>query len=409
MRSRRAFALGLAVLLAASAAEAQQPVESPAPDAAAARAARAPAQDPERQDEGFVDRARRWVERSQIIERLTGEVDGWYPRLGGMTRGSGFALGPGYRTHLGGVLVDLSAGLSIRRYKALDAKVRWVSAFDERLEVWTNYRFEDFPQEDFFGLGLDSAAAWRTSYDFDSSEVTVHGLVRPLPWLRAGTIVGYMSPEIGPGTDDRYPSIEQLFTDAEAPGLAAQPDFLHTTLFADVDYLDEPGNPRRGGHYRVSLGIWDDRTLQQFDFRRFEGVLEQFVPLGASRSHVLSGRLGFAYVNNETGERVPFYFLPYIGGVDTVRSFREFRFKHENALWTTIEYRWIPFKYFSAAAFVDAGKVAADWQDITFGGMKTGYGFGLRVHTRTQTFARVDVGTGGGEGWQVFVKLGPRF
>ncbi len=66
-------------------------------------------------------------------------------------------------------------------------------------------------------------------------------------------------------------------------------------------------------------------------------------------------------------------------------------------------------KYVSLAAFFDAGKVSADWQDIDLGDMKTGYGFGVRVHSEKQTFARIDIGTGGGEGWQMFFKFGPSF
>jgi outer membrane translocation and assembly module TamA len=66
-------------------------------------------------------------------------------------------------------------------------------------------------------------------------------------------------------------------------------------------------------------------------------------------------------------------------------------------------------KWVSVATFVDAGKVAPDWQDIELSGLKTGYGFGVRAHSNRQTFARIDFGAGGGEGWKVFLKLGPSF
>jgi hypothetical protein len=366
-------------------------------------------------DGSFFDQLRakgeKIAEDTQIIERLNGDIDGWYPRLGGMTRGGGFALGPGYRFHVtdDGVFVDLSAGISLKGYKAVDANVRWWQALDERVELWTDFRYEDFPQEDFFGLGFASSEATRTSYDFDSTEFTVRGLYRLITWARVGTSVGYIRPDIGPGTDKGFPSIEQVFTDVEAPGLLDQPNFLHTTLFGEVDYRDVRGNPRDGGFYRASFGFWDDRTLEQFDHKRFDMVLTQHVPLTASKSHVITGRLGTSYVNNETGERVPFYFLAYVGGVDTIRSYREFRFKDENALWMTGEYRFIPIKWVSFAAFIDAGEVTPNWNDIDFRGLKNGYGFGVRMHSRTQTFARMDFGTGGGEGWQIFLKLGPSF
>ena len=107
---------------------------------------------------GFVrQEAKNWAEDPQIVERLNGDIDGWYPRLGGMTRGGGFAIGPGYRVHLGSLSSSICRpAFRPSRYKAADVKVRWLKAFNERVELWTNYRFEDFPQEDFFGIGLDS-------------------------------------------------------------------------------------------------------------------------------------------------------------------------------------------------------------------------------------------------------------
>src|SRR5688572_1302125 len=373
-RSTALCALSFVAIVTTSTAFAQQGADGPAPAVASDAAPPAAAS---QDDDGFVAKAKNWAEDTRIIERLNGDIDGWYPRLGGMTRGGGFSIGPGYRMHVGDVLVDTSAAISLKSYKSADVKVRWLQVLDERVELWTNYRFEDFPQEDFFGIGPDSSLDTRTSYDFDSSEVSVVGLVKPTRWLNVGTKLGYMSPEIGPGTDRKYPSLETLFADVDAPGLVAQPDFLHQTYFADIDYRDVKGRPRSGGFYRAAFGIWDDRTLQQYDFRRFDVNVTQWVPLDANKAHVVLGRIGTSYVNNETGERVPFYFLPYVGGVDTVRSFREFRFKDENAIWMTAEYNWTLMKYFSVAAFIDSGKVSADWEDINGADMKNGYGFGV--------------------------------
>ena len=216
--------------------------------------------------------------------------------------------------------------------------------------------------------------------------------------MRREDVQGWLDRYIAAWRANQRGPIEQLFTDVGAPGLAEQPDFLHTTLFADVDYRDQRGNPRSGGFYHVAVGRWDDRTLQKYDFKRLDVDLWQFVPLVSDKRHVLSGHLGASFVNNAAGDRVPFYFLPYVGGVDTIRSFHEFRFKDENAMWLTAEYSYMPIKWVSVAAFVDAGKVAPDWNDIDFTGLKKGYGFGVRVHSRTQTFARILFGTGGGEG-----------
>jgi outer membrane protein assembly factor BamA len=288
----------------------------------------------------------------------------------------------------------------------VDARVRWING---PVELWTEYRFEDYPQEDFFGVGLSSSLATRTSYDLDTNDISLRGLVKLGDSLRIGTKVGYMNPQVGPGHDRNFPSIERFFTDAEAPGLAAQPNFLHTALFTEVDYRDQRGNAREGGLYRASFGVWDDRTQQQFDFRRLDAQAVHYVPVAPSKKHVVSGQVGLSYVNNKSGNRVPFYFLPYVGGMDSIRSYRDFRFKDENALWINLEYKWTVISYLSLATFFDVGEVQRHWEEIGFGGLKRGYGFGVRFHTPQLDLGRIDVGTGGGEGWRAFVKLGPSF
>ena len=403
--------LGATVIFGTTAASAQEPthIETTAAEAATA------AQEPGGGDGSFIDRLRTKgeaiAENTQLADRLNGDIDGWYPRLGGMTRGGGFALGPGYRLHVfdDRIFVDLSAGISLKGYQAADAHVRWLRALDDRLELWTDFRYEHFPQEDFYGMGFDSLTANETSYTYNSTDLALRGLFKPVDWVRLGTTFGYLRPALEAGTDSRVPSVEQLFTDAEAPGLAGDPRYLHTTFFAEVERRDIPGNPTSGGFYRASFGIMDDHDLDAFDHRRLDTMATYYVPVSPGRTHVLSARLGTSYVNNETGQRVPFYVLPYVGGVDTIRSFNEFRFKDENAMWLGAEYKWRAFEHVSLVGFFDAGKVTGDWETINFSGLRKGYGFGFRAHTNRQTLARLDFGTGGGEGLQVFLKLGPSF
>src|SRR5690242_10589622 len=131
----RAFALGSAVVLIAATAYAQQaPDTTPPAKVAVAKAPAEPTSDP-----SFVDTARDWAKRTQILERIEGDVDGWYPRFD-ITRGSGFAIGPGYRTHVLGdkVLLDVSGALSYRLYKALDVRARWWQGWQERIDIWTD-------------------------------------------------------------------------------------------------------------------------------------------------------------------------------------------------------------------------------------------------------------------------------
>jgi hypothetical protein len=406
MRRLPAVALGAAALVGPSAAYARQSTPA-APPTDLKVEAQEPASGAE---DGFVTKLRRVADEWQLVARLNGDIDGWYPRLGGMTTESGFPFGPGYRTHLSDnrVLLDLSTAITTKGYKAVDTKAEWLQSRHPRLELWTSFRYQDFTQEDFYGLGFSSNLAARTNYGLVSKDVSTMTIFHGTPWLRMGAEVGYFDPTIGRGTDKNVPSTELAFSDADAPGLASQPNFLHTTLFSEVDYRDERGNARSGGYYKAAYGKWDDRTLHQFDFGRFDAQAAQYIPL-RTKKHVLAARMGLSTVNNEADDRVPFYFRPYVGGSDTLRSFKEFRFIDENSFFLNAEYRWAVVKFLDVAFFWDGGKVTRNWHDVNLRALKTAYGIGFRAATTKRVFARLDIAAGGGEGHQIFFKLGPSF
>ena len=214
-------------------------------------------------------------------------------------------------------------------------------------------------------------------------------------------------PIIEAGTDSRFLSTDTIFTDVTAPGLATQPTYVYSTVFVDIDYRDQPGNPHRGGFWRATFGSWDDRNLQRYDFRRFDGEAAHFFPL--SPRDVFAAHAVLSYVNNETGHRVPFYALPYVGGADTIRAFDEFRFRDENALAVSAEYRRDLHRYVEGVLFVDGGEVRRNWNDIDFRDWKWAYGAGARIKAANRVIFRADIGAGGGEGAKLFLKFGKSF
>jgi hypothetical protein len=350
-----------------------------------------------------------YIEEHRIVERLT-IADGWYPRIGGLTTGSGFAGGVGYRKHLfdDELFVNVSGALSMKAYKELEADASYPRLWNDRLEVGGTVRWRDFPQEDFFGLGPASRFDTRTNYAFESTDISGRAVLKPLPWFHVGGQIGVFSPTIGPGTDPRMPSTELVFTDAEAPGLLEQPTFLYKNLLVEADYRDQPGNPRSGGLWRMVYGVWSDRDLNRFDFGRFDFEGAHFIPI-FDKKRVFALRTGISFVNNDPGHRVPFYFLPYIGGSDTIRSYREFRYRDENAFFFNVEYRWEAFAGLDMALFYDGGKVAPNWESINFKDLKSAYGIGFRFNTYKNVFLRLDIATGGGEGTRTFFKFGGVF
>jgi outer membrane protein assembly factor BamA len=129
----------------------------------------------------------------------------------------------------------------------------------------------------------------------------------------------------------------------------------------------------------------------------------QFVPLFGGR-WVLALHAWEVFSDASSGNLVPFYLTPSLGGQNTLRGYRDYRFHDNNMQSFNAESRLALFTHVDAAVFVDAGKVAPRAGDLDFKDLRTSYGAGLRVHNATSTLARFDVGHSI-EGWRLFFKL----
>ncbi len=251
-------------------------------------------------------------------------------------------------------------------------------------------QYYEFPQEDFFGLGPQSAEQNRTSFLMESTEVGADVWWTPAERLRVGGSVSYLDPSIGSGTDSRFPSSEELFDRTTLPGFRVQPDFRRLDGWVDFDGRDNPSHPRAGGFYQVRLSDFQDRDLHTFDFRRVEVDVQQYLPI-SQKHQVIALRASAVVTHADAGNEVPFYYQPTLGGKQTLRGFREFRFRDRNSLSLTAEYRWEAWWALDPALFVDAGKVASRRNDLDLSDLEVSYGIGFRFHTTNSFVMRFDL------------------
>lgn len=355
---------------------------------------------------GKLEGALLYLQRNRIVERLFGTEDGWYPAIGSITRGGGFALGGGWRRHFAReqVLFNTSGAWTPRGYRIGRVEVRLPRLAHDRLEVGVRARHRYFPQEDYYGIGSATLKADRTDYLISETEYAGFGIYRPVPWFTWGVQVAHVSPSIRAGTDSRYPGTEDRFDAVTAPGLTSQPNFLETGTLFQVDYRDQPGNPRSGGRYAVYVARMDDREGRTFDFSRVTTVAEQYFPI-FDKKRAFAVRVLTHHYSPASGAVVPFYYLPTMGGRDTVRGYSDFRFRDNNALVLNAEYRWEAFAGLDMALFYDRGAVAHEWRDLSFGDMKDSYGLSFRFNTYKAVFMRADIAFGG-EGTRTYIAFG---
>jgi hypothetical protein len=343
----------------------------------------------------------------RVDRTSTGERDGFYPELGNMITGSGWiSAGPGYRHGFadGRGLVDASAAVSWRAYKIAQARVEFHPLADRRFTIGSQGLWQDFTQVNYFGLGSDTLKSARSQYRAKDVDVVGYANWR-VRWLTIDGRFGWLrEPDLGrsAGTfNGGYAEALDRFGDLQAPGISSPASFLHGDVSAIVDTRDAPGHATRGGLYRASWASYSDRDTGQFSFQRYEVEGEQFVPLVSAR-WVLAVHGWGVFSHTSDGHEVPFYLMPSLGGHNTLRGYLDYRFHDRDMLVANVESRWALMRHVDAALFFDAGNVAARASDLDLD--KKSYGVGFRVHTRTSTLARLDLGHSK-EGWRILFKL----
>jgi outer membrane protein assembly factor BamA len=346
-----------------------------------------------------VERGLYWYDNQYVLEKI---FAGWKGiRLGGgdFPAGAGMKFGVAYDKGLTSALPDpalpnrldltLRGAYSTRGYARVSADVTARNLAGKPIDVNGFGQVYEFPQEDYFGQGMDSLENNRTNFLLDAIESGA--AVRWKPYkLDFGAGASYLSPRVGEGTDNRFASTEDVFSPATTPGLGTQTDFVKVQASAAYDWRDNPSYPHSGGRYEVTAAKFDDRDLGQFDFYRVDVHLQHYLPL-ASRYRALAFRAIGAFTTADTGQEVPFYLQPTLGGHRDLRGFRESRFRDQNTLLLGAEYRWQAWWALDGALFVDAGTVAPTRQDLSLDKMDVSYGIGFRFHSNSALVGRLDL------------------
>lgn len=346
-----------------------------------------------------------------FLERFAAGYKGFHSKIGGLTTGSGFALGTEFRQErLWSGVLDFRASVqgSLKRYERAEFQLAMPRLANERIFLNFTATYRNFPQEDFFGLGPDSRQQDRTNFRLE--DTTLLGSMG-LRWWRKrfslGVQGGGVAVNVGPGTDSRFASTERVFNARNAPGLEQHPDYYLLGAFARYDWRDEPSNPRSGGNYILQWNLYGDRNTSHYSFRRYEAELQQYLPF-FNRRRVFAFRAKTALTDTSPGQGVPFYVQPTLGGSEDLRGFREFRFRDRNLVVYNLEYRWEVFSGMDMALFGDAGKVFPNRSDFSLSNLEGAYGIGFRFNQAKAVFLRVDVGHSH-EGTRFFFKFGHVF
>lgn len=389
----RVIVIVTAALVIGPAALAQEPEPTRAAEIEAARRAKAEALE-QAPPPNKVEKTFNFIEDSRIFNRIFNPPRGWFAQIGGVGEGNGFTLGGGYRqpTDLG---VFTARALGSIRHSHL-ASLEFSRAFLPReagvISAMVTRRHE--AAQRFYGTGPDTSFDDRTSFGLSATQVDVSTSVRVTRWLTGIAGFGFGNPDINESSEsNRVPSTGDTFTDAEAPGLSVQPEYLLTHVGVVIDTRDTR-NPRKGGFYQFALRRFDDREDGDYSFTDTRIDLQQFIPFW-NKSRVLALRALAHHADGLGQAQVPFYLMPTLGGARTLRGYDRQRFRDRSLIYLSAEYRYEVNPFLMGAVFYDAGQVAPDWSDFSFGDFRDNYGIGMRVGYKNAVALRADVAFGG--------------
>jgi hypothetical protein len=358
---------------------------------------------------GKVEKTLTLIRDEKVLQRLNAGYHGLNLRFGGLVQGSGFGLGPEFRLRNDSRSSDfrLGAQFSTKLYQKYYLRWRLPKLAQDRLSFDFNVVHRNYSQIDYFGPGPRSLKGDRTDYRLEDTGVDAALGIKPLKHIQLGGSAGYLWVNIGPGKSGRFPSTDQLFPPSLTVGIDHQTDFLRYGPFAQVDYLDDSERPAGGGVYTFQYTWYRDQNLNLHDFQRMDAEIQQYVGF-FNKTRVLAFRAKTTLTDAESGQTIPFYMQPILGGSEDLRGFLPFRFYDNNSFVLNAEYRWHVTNIMDMALFADGGKVFARRGELNFSNLQGDGGIGFRFNLQGRPFLRFDV-AGSHEGFQIWMKFNDIF
>ena len=344
-----------------------------------------------------------------------------HPVIQGVVAGGGLGMGLAYDFPTRGRWETVAQTVvTFRRYWSAALETAYTG---KRGRVGGYARIREMSQLSYFGPGPQSDVDDRTNFLLRDPVVGAVASALAADWMAVGVRVEEIWPRLGPGRSARHPSLEQRFSERDAPGLTAQPRFGRYQAFVEFQApAAVPENLNQGGRYRIAYALYDDQQFSRFNFTRVDlEARHRFAGFRPHHRFTLHGWM--ATTEPRSGNSVPFYMQPSLGGGGEIRSvgedligsdgtratlrgFDNYRFRDLNLMLLQAEYRVPVWGPVDASVFVDAGKVAARRADLNFTDLKRDYGFAVSLMRGPNTMARTEFGFGGGEGMHVKISFG---
>lgn len=282
----------------------------------------------------------------------------------------------------------------------------------------------DLHHQNFYGEGNSTTQSNLAVYRLQQTSGGVTATDPVTSWAAVSLSGDYLQPNILGATSDGRPSIVNTDRESSAPGLRHQPGFARfqpaiRLLFKPVfaEFIE----------VKASYAFYHSTDGALYSFRQFDGSAAAQRVIRIQTKHTASNHSAFfnavcvplpakecspgnvtvkAFATTSqtaAGSVVPFYLQPALGGsnpdgTDTLRGYRDYRFRAPNILGFQAEMRHQIWGPVGVLGFYDVGQVALKTSDLGSQNFHHAIGVGMYVSAANVVVLRISVGWGTHEG-----------
>ncbi|MBD3314340.1 MAG: BamA/TamA family outer membrane protein [Chitinivibrionales bacterium] len=245
--------------------------------------------------------------------------------------------------------------------------------------------YEYIPDRSFFGIGPDNAEDDETRFGLATIDSELMTAAAPKDYLRTAAGIQFDKVFIFESKHEDEPATQEVFDTDRLPGFKSGGLFLGPGVGLELDFRANRHRPT-GGLWVVIGGalVWE-LTGERLSYWTTGTDMRLYLAAPWFGDRVFVLRSAYATVHGLGGGSVPLFALSKFSGEGTVRGYTTARFRDNEMLILSAEYRYLIWENVlskvDAVAFVDAGQVqehifaGAKWDDF-----RLGVGGGLRIH-----------------------------
>lgn len=252
------------------------------------------------------------------------------------------------------------------------------------------FQYRYLTKESFFGIGPQTEADAESSFSLEKTTAEVYLDYLVNDQSRLSGFVQFEHNNVFEGDEEGVPSLTEAPRDS-LPGLQTRLKTATVGLKFALDSRDLPGRATKGWQLELAGSISDQIDGEQFRYWILSMDVKRVVHLFYNRTAVI--RVLAQRARPFSGRAVPFYYLSELGQRETIRGYTRGRFRDNDLLMASIEYRYPIWHYFDAMIFCDAGQVASDLiNDFRLDRFNFAFGAGIRVHSGRGLVLKIEIG-----------------